>query len=77
MATLTSTGTCPRCNGRLLRETDAVSEYLNCLMCGYVRERLQLDPLTARLEAELDGRDQPRVQSRSLQAAAQSLRLAS
>ena len=76
MATLaaTATSTCPRCNGRLLAQRDPVSDYLNCLMCGYVRERRQLDPATARAEAELDGREEPRTRTQALQAAAEWFR---
>ena len=64
MATLTY-DTCPRCSGRLLRAGDATSDYLNCLMCGFVRELRQLDPVTARAEVELNGREEPRLRTRT------------
>jgi hypothetical protein len=60
MATLTQ-ATCPRCSGRLLRAGDTTSDYLNCLMCGFVRELRQLDPAIARVEVELSGREEPRL----------------
>ena len=56
---------CPRCTGRLLHERDRFSHYVNCLLCGYVRESLQLDLATARLEANLDGREEPRLRALS------------
>jgi hypothetical protein len=52
MATLTSP-TCPRCNGRLRPERDSVSDYLSCLMCGFIQERRQLALAVARAEAEI------------------------
>lgn len=31
-------GRCPRCEGRLFRESDSISEFFSCLCCGFVRE---------------------------------------
>lgn len=36
---------CPRCRGRLHLTSDQYGRYLSCLMCGFVHELIDGDPL--------------------------------
>ena len=47
---------CPRCNGRLVLQSDWFSTHASCLMCGYVHEPARIDSAVAYAEtASTDG----------------------
>ena len=52
MSTLIKIHGCPRCGGALVGQSDAVSEYGACLMCGYVSEPDRISLSAARAETE-------------------------